>query len=262
MTQIITLTTDFGTRDGYVGAMKGKILSIAPKVTIVDITHEIEPQAVHQASLGLLRSTQDFPVGTIHVAVIDPGVGSERNPILLQIKGHWYIGPDNGIFTELIEKHGVEQGFVIKRETEWWKDSASFDGLTLFAPAAATLAMGIPPEQFGYKTKEFIRLKKNLPQLKDQSIFGEIIAFDHFGNALTNITQEYIGKLQGDSFNVISQNREFRWVTNYSSGDQEQPIALINSDKSLELSLFLRSAQKQFVLQIGDEVIVSSLQEE
>lgn len=261
MTQIITLTTDFGTRDGYVGAMKGKILSMIPKATIIDITHDIEPQAIYQASLGLTRSTQGFPIGTIHVAVIDPGVGSGRSPILLQIQEHWYIGPDNGIFTGLMEKYGVEQGYILKTETEWWQSSASFDGLSLFAPAAAVLAKGINPNELGEKTDKFVHLEKTTPQLNEHTLHGEIIAFDHFGNAITNITKEHLNDLRGDPEKVISQNRSFQWVKNYSSGDQEQAIALINSDQVIELSLFLRSAQKQFVLQIGDEVIVSSSKE-
>lgn len=254
---IITLTTDFGTQDGYVGAMKGKILAICPRAKIVDITHEIAPQHVLQASWCLLRSAPQFPERTIHVVVIDPGVGSARRPVLIQSERRWYLGPDNGVFSEIIRQWGTEAIYDIHPNTEWWQASATFDGLSLFAPVAGHLACGLPPLRFCSPPERLLTiLPKSLPVIDANEIRGRILMFDRFGNALTDITRQHLASLQKPSFSVSCQKHNFRFVTHYDQGKSEPAIALINSDGCLELSIYGASAEKKLGLKTGDPVAI------
>jgi hypothetical protein len=254
---VITLTTDFGTRDGYVGAMKGKILSICPQATIIDITHEIQPQNILQCSWCLLRSAPPFPARTIHVAVVDPGVGSARRPILIKSDNRWYIGPDNGVFSEIIRQLGTEEIYDIKPETEWWQAHTSFDGLALFAPVAGHLACGLSPLQFCTPIERLLTiLPKSIPTIEPQAIRGRILMFDRFGNALTDIGKHHLTSLQKPSCFVSCQKHSFRLVTHYEQGRNDPVIALINSDGYLELAVYGSSAEKSLGLRSGDPVTV------
>jgi len=257
MTAIVSLTTDFGTRDGYVGAMKGKILSICPDASIVDITHDIAPQNIQQGSWTLFRSTLLFPENSIHVAVVDPGVGSERRPILIKSENRWYIGPDNGVFSEIIRHYGTEEIYDIKQKTEWWQAHTSFDGLALFAPAAAHLASGLSTDVFCTPIERLLKiLPKSVPTIEQQSIRGKILMFDRFGNAQTNISKTHLEGLKKPSFVITCQKNTFPFVSHYEEGKDRSSMTLINSDGYLEIAVFRGSAEQEFRLKPGDPVSI------
>ncbi len=255
---IITLTTDFGTQDGYLGAMKGRILSLCPQATIVDISHEIEPQAILAAAWCLVRSTPNFPSGSIHVAVIDPGVGSQRRPLLLKSNDRWYVGPDNGIFSKIVRRYSSQVIYEIHRETERWQAHASFDGLALFAPVAASLANGVALEKLGLEIDEITTFPELVPEKNQNNLRGKIIMFDRFGNAITNIGSNDLETPKEELCVITASQQCFKYVTSYQAGAKETALALINSDGLLELSVYGTSAREKLDLKIGNEVVVES----
>lgn len=252
---IITLTTDFGTRDGYVGAMKGRILSLHPQANIMDITHDIEPQGILEAAWSLYRSTPHFPSSTIHVAVIDPGVGSSRPAVVLKSADHWYVGPDNGVFSQVYRHFGAQSITELYRQTDWWEAHASFDGLALFAPVAACLANSVPLQKMGTPMGNLTLIPSIEPQVEDNLIKGQIIMFDRFGNAITNINQEHLSILHRNDVAITCKQQSLRLVNHYQEGDSNG-MALINSDHLLELAVFNASARKRLKFKVGDPVIV------
>ncbi|HEU5459805.1 MAG TPA: SAM-dependent chlorinase/fluorinase [Pyrinomonadaceae bacterium] len=160
---MITLLTDFGTVDYFVGAVKGAILSVNPRVVIVDITHEIPPQDVEAAAFTLLASYQTFPLGTIHVAVVDPGVGSARRPIVVRAGKQFFVGPDNGIFTYIYDREPSHQVVHVTSEKYFRPSpSSTFHGRDIFAPVAAELSNGVKPEALGPRITDAVRLKNSL----------------------------------------------------------------------------------------------------
>ena len=187
---LITLLTDFGTADYFVGAMKGVILSINGEARVVDITHEIPAQDIQTGAFTLAAAYQSFPAGTIHVAVVDPGVGSTRRPILVSGGGHFFVGPDNGLFTYVYERHPEARVFHLTKE-EYFRPSvsATFHGRDVFAPIAGALSKGLRPEQLGDEIADYV----HLPQLKLKLLGGNIVEasiihIDRFGNCVTNLT--------------------------------------------------------------------------
>ncbi len=249
---LITLCSDFGTRDGFIGAIKGKILNLAPSAQIVDISHEIPPQDISQASWCLARAIPHFPPGSIHIAVIDPSVGSARNPLLIKYKQHWLIGPDNGIFSRLIDKNTPCDIWLLNDTTQWWQAHPSFDGLALFAPAAACIANGVKAHEIARLGKTFTRLLPPKPRMSESGIIGEIINFDHFGNAISNIEKQTLtGKFQ-----LTCNQYEFHFQRHYSASGKKY-IALINSDDLLEFAIYSGSAKHQCQLQRGDAVVLN-----
>jgi S-adenosylmethionine hydrolase len=179
----ITLLSDFGTADYFVGAMKGVILSINPKAVIADITHEIPAQDVAAGAFTLLAAYDTFPAGTIHVAVVDPGVGSARRPIVVSAGEHFLVGPDNGLFTYIYDREPAFQAFHITASQYFRQPtSTTFQGRDVFVPVAAALSTGIEPSSFGPPISDPIRL--SIPA------GPAIIHIDHFGNLITNITRD------------------------------------------------------------------------
>src|SRR5687767_8873684 len=192
---IITLLTDFGARDYFVGAMKGVILSLNPEATIVDITHEIPPQDIQAAAFNLLACYRDFPAGTIHVAVVDPGVGSDRRAILVKCANQFFIGPDNGLFSWIREREGKFSAWQITNE-QFFRNpvSSTFHGRDVFAPVAAALSKGVAPAEVGPPLERIVMLAPLLPRATADAIEGFLIHIDRFGNCITNFTSEYISE--------------------------------------------------------------------
>lgn len=191
---LITLLTDFGTLDYFVGAMKGVILSTNPSAAIVDITHDVPPQDIHAAAFNLLAAYKDFPSGTIHVTVVDPGVGSKRRPILIECAEQMFVGPDNGLFSWICEREG---SFLARHLTneDFFKHpmSATFHGRDVFAPVAAALSKGIAAEEFGPVIDDLIKLESLIPRtIGDGTLEAAIIHIDRFGNCITNLTTEHL----------------------------------------------------------------------
>ena len=189
---IITLLTDFGARDYFVGAMKGVILSINPDAQIVDLTHEIPPQDIEAAAFNLLSCYRNFPERTIHVAVVDPGVGSDRRAIIVECADQFFVGPDNGLFSWIAEREGIWTATHITNQRFFRRPvSNTFHGRDIFAPVAAALSSGRQPRELGPALTDIVRLESLEPTAINENTFeGRIIHIDRFGNCVTNFTRE------------------------------------------------------------------------
>lgn len=184
---VITLTTDFGTRDPFVGVMKGVILGIAPGVRLVDLTHEIAPHDIVEGALALEAAVQFFPPGTIHLVVVDPGVGSARRPLAVAAAGHHFVGPDNGLFSFLFSG---EEWSTVRLEAAAYRlptVSQTFHGRDIFAPAAAHLALGTPLHRFGPPVTDPVRIPWPTARQERNQLIGEVIHADRFGNLVTSV---------------------------------------------------------------------------
>ncbi len=256
MSSIVTLTTDFGTKDGYVGAMKGRLLSLFPSVNIVDITHEIEPQNILSAALCLKRSVREFSDGTIHLAVIDPGVGSNREALLIKKGNSWFVGPDNGVFSFVVNEYTAV--YKINKETRLWNSHQSFDGLHLFIPVVGALLTGVALDEFAELTTAPInRVDFPVSTANEDQIVGEIISFDHFGNALTNISIRSINDMKETASILIScESKSYQLCSCYSDGAQYERFAIVNSDGFIELSVYCGSIREIDCLEKALEVEV------
>ena len=254
---VITWLTDFGSADYFVGAVKGAILSVNPEVVIADITHEIPPQDVEAAAFTLLASYQTFPAGTIHVAVVDPGVGSERRPIVVRAGGQFFVGPDNGIFTYIYDRERAHEVFHITSE-EYFRPSPSttFHGRDIFAPLAAALSTGVTPEDLGPLVRYPVRLKGSLqPEvLENGDIRGRVIHVDRFGNCITNITRDLVERQSQTTVHIKHKTiRTFRDF--YSGANQKELFAIWGSAGFLEISMNAHSAAKLLRAKRGDPVM-------
>lgn len=254
--QILTLTTDFGTADGYVGAIKGRILSIAPELVLCDITHDLPPQDIGRGAWCLRRAVPQFPPGTLHLAVVDPGVGSQRAGIVIETEHFLFVGPDNGLLHLAAKDDGIRRVIEISEDTQEWYKSTSFDGLTLFAPVAALLSAGMPLEDVGPDAEELVEWPDVTARLQGNVVEGHVLLFDRFGNAVTDIPTEV---LQGRAVDhvYLRHTEELRYCDHYAQlvGDNEAG-ALINSDGRLELTVYGGSARERLGLNPGDPVRV------
>ena len=193
---MITLTTDFGTQDAYVSAMKGVMLSIAPDVRLIDVTHAISPQDVMEAAFVLQGALPYFPEGTVHLVVVDPGVGSERRPIALKHKGQWFVGPDNGVFSLILNRQEPDKVVELDKPALWRTEtpSATFHGRDIFAPVAAHLASGRSLEEVGTPTDALTSLRWAFPMVVQHTVEGWVVHIDRFGNCITNITRNTVAE--------------------------------------------------------------------
>ena len=258
---IITLLTDFGTKDYYVASMKGVILSINPDCTIVDITHEVIPHDIRGAALILANTYSYFPKGTIHLSVVDPGVGSSRKPVLLVTPNYFFVGPDNGLFTLVTQREEVKQAVALTRKEYFLpKVSMTFHGRDIFAPVAAHLSLGISPNAFGYKTKSLRKLGIRRPVIKDGKLLGEILHIDTFGNLVSNIDGEKFSRfIRGRPFVIQAGRKAIRGLKRgYWEGKEGEPIVLIGSGGFLEISVREGNAQKMLKLKKGDPILIST----
>ncbi len=245
---VITLTTDFGLADGYVGAMKGVILGMAPQARLVDLSHEIAPQAVRQAAYVLSRTTPYFPAGTIHVAVVDPGVGSARRPLLVTTPHAAFVGPDNGLFTFALAE-AAAQAWALDR-AEYWLPALSrtFHGRDIFAPVAAHLANGVLPDQLGSPIADAVRLAPLLAQRHGNNhIRGHVIHVDHFGNLISNVPGDWVAA--GRWACVMGSQRIPQISDTYAVAAPGELLALIGSGGTLEVAI--REGNAAQALQIG-----------
>jgi len=257
MSRIVTLTTDFGGADGYVGAMKGRILTLAPETALVDISHEIAAQDIVQGAWCLRRAARQFPPGTVHLAVVDPGVGSERRGIVLETEHYLLIGPDNGVLAWVAEADGTRAAYVIDPARGPWRRDATFEGLSLFAPVAGYLAAGGAPDAVGPRIPDWTRLALNGPTACQNCIEGEVILHDRFGNAITNITQASLTAFTGRPLaRIEAGGREALACARYADleGLAGALGALWNSDGHLELFTYRGSAREAARLARGAPV--------
>jgi S-adenosylmethionine hydrolase len=257
---IITLLTDFGSKDHYVASMKGVILDINPRCTLVDITHEIRPHDTEEGAFILANAYSYFPKGTIHLSIVDPGVGGTRRPILLATQNYFFVGPDNGLFTLVAQREKVKQVVVLTQQKYFLpKVSMTFHGRDIFAPVAAHLSLGIKPNAFGYEINSLEKIEFQKPIIKGGKLLGEIFHVDTFGNLVSNIDEEkFFQFIKGRSF-VIRAGRKtiHRLKKGYWEGKRGEPIALLGSGGFLEISVREGNAQKRLKVNRGDRVVVT-----
>lgn len=254
---MITLTTDFGYSDSFVGQMKGVILSMIPEAGITDITHGIRAHDVRAAALSISSSYRYFPKGSVHVAVVDPGVGSSRAPMILEACGHYFVGPDNGIFT-LVKRDCPEvKAWRIKPEgIELESPGSTFHGRDLFAPVAARLDIGDFPSEFCEPLEGIVTLAFPEPVREAGAVTGEVIHIDVFGNAITNIGASEISAIAGEDGGrlVAEAGGERCPLVSYYAEAVSGPHALVNSNGHLEIFLFEKNAAADLGLNIGSHV--------
>ncbi|UCE20216.1 MAG: SAM-dependent chlorinase/fluorinase [Gemmatimonadota bacterium] len=259
---IITLTTDFGTQDGYVGAMKGVILSMNSKAVIVDITHEIDAHDVLSGAFTLKNSCQSFPESTIHLAVVDPGVGSTRKSILLQTEKYFFLGPDNGVFS-FVTREGEQVGVFELTESKYFLTplSDTFHGRDIFAPVAGYLSLGIDPSEFGPELHDYVRISLPSPIVSESGIEGHIIHIDRFGNLVTNIDTESVDafRTRGDIRIDVGSIALKNIARSYSEVEAGSPLAIVGSTGFLEIAVNKGSARQKLVLKRGDPVRVEMI---
>lgn len=240
----ITLLTDFGTADYFAGAMKGVILSINPQAVIADVTHEIPAQDVAAGAFTLLAAYDTFPEGTIHVAVVDPGVGSARRPIVVSAGGHLFVGPDNGLFTHIYDSQPSFQAFHITASQYFRQPvSTTFHGRDVFAPVAAVLSTGVEASSLGPRISDVVRL--SIP------VTPAIIHIDRFGNLITNITRDVLPARASLLVNgkLITAFRSF-----FGEGGSDEPFGIWGSAGFLEIAVNGGSAAEYLDVKRGDQV--------
>jgi S-adenosylmethionine hydrolase len=238
---LITLLTDFGEHDYFVASMKGVILNINPQARVVDLSHHVTAHDVEDAAYLLKSCYRYFPDGTVHVAVVDPGVGSQRRPLLVTSSRYFFVGPDNGLFTHVFqEESGVEVRQIENRQYRLDSEGATFDGRDLFAPAAAWLTKGQPVGSFGRLVPNYEGLSMPEPAWQKHVMAGQVVYIDRFGNLISNLTSYHVKEVRGltkrsEPTIRIGGLTIDGLVRSYSEGAQDQPQALINSNGYVEV---------------------------
>jgi len=260
---LITLLTDFGTEDYFVGALKGVILSVNPRASIVDLTHDIPAHDVEAGAFTLLASYRSFPSQTVHLAVVDPGVGSARRPIIVSAGKNVFVGPDNGIFSYVYESEPDHQTFHITNDTYFHHPvSTTFHGRDIFAPVAAALSLGANPHELGPEIKDAVRLASLQPvEQKNGKLIGRIIHIDRFGNCITNFTREHLASTLESraSLKVSGQTiRSLRRFYREEEGGSEKLFAVWGSAGFLEIAATNRSAASLLKAKRGQPVILKT----
>ncbi len=255
---IITLTSDFGYKDPLNGVMKGVILSINPAANIVDITHGINKYDIREAALTIGSSYLQFPPRTIHVVVIDPGVGSARRPIMVVTENYHFIGPDNGVFSYIYESENCEVLHLTGNHYFLRKVSSTFHGRDIFAPVAAWLSRGIDISKFGDFVKDFVRLKLPVPSQPSRTTMeGEVILIDHFGNAITNIRASDLDRMRNvtnGTLRIIIKGIEVPVREYYGQAEGKGLYGVIGSMDYLELFVNRGNASEDFKIRVGDTI--------
>ncbi|HQE91648.1 MAG TPA: SAM-dependent chlorinase/fluorinase [Anaerolineae bacterium] len=272
---LITITTDFGTRDGYVGTMKGVIAGIAPDVPCIDITQEIPPQDVRSAAYVLWTALPYFPPHSIHIVVVDPGVGTARRPIAARTPWGTLVGPDNGIFSYVWE--AAPPAMIVELTNPAYRNAAvssTFHGRDVFSPAAAHLARGVPLNDFGPAVTDPLRLPTPLLTITDSAIAGEVIYIDHFGNVITSIGRLVwngsllsldpafgdapAGIIHASRVHVLVGGRDLGPVRRtYGDVSPGEALALVGSEGLLELAVNRGRGAQTLGLTIGAAVEIA-----
>ncbi len=256
LSPIITLTTDFGTTDYFVGVLKGVLIQNAPCSRIVDITHDISPHDIHSAAFVVQETVNYFPEGTVHLVVVDPGVGTARRKIILKYRKQFFVAPDNGVLTYLLVRQG-SQVYGIKDTHE--NISPTFAARDHFAPVAAALSKGGSPDDLGHKISDPRQIEVLQEVQLGNPIRGRIVYFDRFGNAITNIRKTDVEeKLKaGQAFEAqLKETYQMEIKRNYQEGHEDKPNFIFNSSGWLEIFLPNTSAKLKFKLNLMDSISI------
>jgi S-adenosyl-L-methionine hydrolase (adenosine-forming) len=257
---IITLTTDFGLKDGFIGVLKGVIWGICPEAQIADITHSITPQNVLEGAFALLRAAPFFPQGTVHIAVVDPGVGTNRRLMAAKLGTHFFVGPDNGLFTPVIddaERNCLPMEFIHLVNPDFWLPhiSNTFHGRDIFAPVGAHLAKGVLLSTMGTPFSDPVRLVIPKPERTNDGWKAHVTIIDTFGNLTTDLRAEQLE----DRTNVSFKLREREVGGMVDSYGRQQPgelVALVDSEAFIEIAIVNGSAAEILGAKVGDVVDV------
>lgn len=258
---VITLTTDYGTSDHLVGTMKGVILNVQPDAQIVDINHHVQPFDILDGALTIAGAYYFFPPRTVHVVVVDPGVGSERRPILVSGEHHYFVAPDNGVLSAVYER---EPGVTVRQITaEHYflrPVSATFHGRDIFAPVAAWLTKNWQLTSFGEETSEYVRFSLPKPKVSDGALRGVVLRVDHFGNLMTNLRPEDIPEAvtRGSLRLRVGKKEVTRLVQTFLQCEGSEPAVLVGSSGYLEIVVNKGSAARLLGAQRGAEVVVET----
>lgn len=264
--RIITLTTDFGTSDAYVGVMKGVILGINPDVQVLDITHAIPPQDVHEAAFLIDSAHRYFPKGTIHTVVVDPGVGSDRQAIVCQTDSAFFVCPDNGILSYIVQAvetacHPYRSVAIENPAYLLPQVSNTFHGRDIFAPVAAHLSLGVLLANIGPPVAELVRLPIPTPHVSGNTITGQIVKIDRFGNAITNISESVLSAFLGlAAYEIRAGSAHLQRLNRaYAESKSGKPLAIIGSFGLLEIAVNGGNAEARLGLERGDTVVIQRL---
>jgi S-adenosylmethionine hydrolase len=260
MSPTITLLTDFGDRDGYVGILKGVIAGICPTANVIDLTHQISPQDIAAARFVLLTAYGYFPAGTIHLVVVDPGVGTARRAIALQTARAYFVAPDNGVLSGVLERDTTHAAVSLTEPVYWRvpQPSQTFHGRDLFAPVAAHIARGTPLTELGtaISSENLVRLSFPPLQTKGSTVVAQIQHIDHFGNLITTLPASLVS---ADTWALHLQHTTIPAGTTYHDVLPGQLVALVGSHGWVEIAVNGGSAYERLRVQIGYEVELHSL---
>jgi S-adenosylmethionine hydrolase len=240
---IITFLSDFGEKDWFVSAVKGEILKINPDVQIIDITHNVEPFNIKQAGFIIKMVYNNFPKGTIHLAVVDPGVGGVRKPIIALSDGHYFIGPDNGIFS-YVYKNPVVYEITVRKVV-----SNTFHGRDIFGPVAARISLGAELNQLGKRIYRFTKFSFPAIKKKGNRIYGEVVYIDHFGNLITNIPVTFPLR------NILVREEIIKITRSYIFAGDGEVIGVKGSSGFYEIACFKQGADRRLNIKVGDKII-------
>ena len=260
--KIITLTTDFGLTDPYVAEMKAVIIGICPEAVIVDVTHGIEKFNVRMGAYMLACAARYFPRGTIHVAVVDPGVGTKRRALLVQTQNFLYIGPDNGVLTLSAEKQDIVSVHDITNPRLRMQNvSDTFHGRDVFAPAAAYLANGVSPAAFGPELRSLMGPDFAEVAFKKGVLIGEVLHVDGFGNIVTNVNEKNLKRVHAKNLVCVDmqgQSVRLSLAKTYAEAKPDEAVVLVGSQGYVEIAMNQDSAAAKFKVKPGDAISLSS----
>ena len=258
MPKIITLTTDFGLKDPYVAEMKATILSISSDARIVDVTHDVAHFNIRMGAYVLASAAPYFPEGAVHVAVVDPGVGTRRRPLLIQTRQSFFVGPDNGLLILAAEQQGIKCIREITNARLMLSQvSSTFHGRDVFAPAAAHLANDEAPAEFGPEIHDAAEPSFAKVTLREGILVGEVLHVDNFGNIITNISSKEVARIRGAgvvNVEMHNQKLKLKFYKAYGEAKPQEPLALIGSHNYLEIALNQGNAAEKFKVRLGDKI--------
>ncbi len=254
---MITLTTDFGLHDPYVAEMKGVILTINPKAMLIDITHDVKKFNIRLGSFMLASATPYFPKGTTHLAIIDPGVGTERRGIVIQTKSGFFVGPDNGVLMLAAQSQGIEGIYELSNPNLMLSQTSStFHGRDIFAPAAAHIDKGTQPKDFGSEIKDPVLPHFSAAEQINGVLCGEILYIDDFGNVIFNIKERNMPNSQLINIKLPQVSLKLKFCKTYGEATTGEPIVLVGSHGFVELALNQGRAAERFHLKVGDKIAI------